>query len=121
MGLFYKTDNLYQKYTFFFLNLFFFFFLKEYYIINGLEDLGGRKRTSVNTVIKYTYSLHNGSDGRTAHVKRLVKSRPVWPNIHRLMQFLRSATACGLEKRPGCKCCINKTSKILYRHEAMLA
>lgn len=71
-----------------------------------------------NTVIKYTYSLHRCSDGFTAHVNSLVKNRPVWPNIHRLMQFLRSATACGLEKRPGCKCCKNKNHSVArFRHE----
>lgn len=80
----------------------------------------GRKRTSVNTVIKYTYSLHRCSDGCTAHVNSLMKNRPVWPNIHRLMQFLRSATACGLEKRPGCKCCKNKNRSVARcRHETV--
>lgn len=63
-------------------------------------------------MIKYTYSLHRCINGCTAHVNSLMKNRPVWPNIHRLMQFLRSATACGLEKRPGCKCCKNTTCSI---------
>lgn len=78
---------------------------EQYYVLKRFGGFQGRKRTSVNTVIKYTYSLHRCGDGCTAHVNSLMKNRPLWPNIHRLMQFLRSPTACGLEKRPGCKCC----------------
>ena len=80
--------------------------------------MGEENALQFNTVITYTYSLHRCGDGCTAHVNSLVKNRPVWPNIHRLMQFLRSATACGLKKRPGCKCCKNKNRSVArYRHK----
>lgn len=78
----------------------------------------GRKRTSVNTVIKYTYSLHRCSDGCTAHEEQasMAKHPPfdAVPALSNGVWVREKAWVQMLQKQ-------NNRSIALYRHETVSA